>query len=245
MILKLDFKIKNKELQLPISYNHIVQSFIYNNISQKLANFLHNEGYMYKKRIFKFFVFSKLEGKFKLNKAEHKIKFFDGIRIRINSPMDIFCQEFANSMINSDNLNLIGNKIVVDQINFDKPEIYKNEILAKTMSPIVMYSTIEKPNGKKFTYYFQPGDPDYADMISNNLTKKYNALYKKDIKFENIKIKKITNGKMRHMSYKKFAIKAWDGKLKIEGPKELLKLGIESGFGGKNSQGFGYLDIIN
>lgn len=244
MILNLDFKIEKKMLELPIGYNHIIQSFIYNNISDDLASFLHNKGYTYNNRVFKLFVFSKVEGKYVIDKRNHKIKFFDNINIKINSPINEFCQQFANSIIKSNNLDLIGNRILVENIGFDDVEISGNEINIRTMSPLVMYSTIEKPDGKKFTYYFQPGDPDYEKMINDNLKKKYNALYKKNPKDDDIKIKKTTPGKMRRVSYKKFSIRGWDGKLKVEGPRELIKLGIEAGFGGKNSQGFGYAEII-
>src|SRR6056297_3583737 len=229
LILELTFKVEKNELEIPISYNHILQAFIYNNISKELADFLHNEGYIYNNRIFKLFVFSKIRGKFKLDRKNHSIKFMDSINIRINSPLDVFCKELANSIIVSNYLELIGNKISLESVNFQAIKINKEDIILKTLSPIVMYSTVEKPNGKKFTYYFQPGDPNYDKMISENLKKKYKALYKKEPKNEDIRIKQLTTGKMRKLSYKKFAIRGWDGKLKIEGPKELLKLGVETG----------------
>ena len=47
----------NDEIVLPIHYNYIVQSAIYNSISDELADFLHNTGYSTEKRTFKLFLF--------------------------------------------------------------------------------------------------------------------------------------------------------------------------------------------
>ncbi|MDI6840561.1 MAG: hypothetical protein QMD71_06925 [bacterium] len=66
---------EDRALSLPIHYNHIIQGFIYDNISKKLAKFLHQKGYIYGKRAFKLFTFSRLYGRFRLNKGTNTIYF--------------------------------------------------------------------------------------------------------------------------------------------------------------------------
>jgi len=49
-----------ENITLPIDYNHLVQAMIYKNISNDLANFLHNRGFILGKRQFKLFTFSRV-----------------------------------------------------------------------------------------------------------------------------------------------------------------------------------------
>ena len=60
MRLKITLSSAQQPLTLPLQYNHILQAFIYDNISAELAAFLHEKGYAYEKRQFKLFVFSNL-----------------------------------------------------------------------------------------------------------------------------------------------------------------------------------------
>ncbi len=66
--------IGDKELHLPIQYNHIVQGFIYNSMTDgDFSAFMHDEGFKHGKRQFKLFTYSRLEGEFRLLKREDKI----------------------------------------------------------------------------------------------------------------------------------------------------------------------------
>jgi CRISPR-associated endoribonuclease Cas6 len=53
-------------LVIPVQYNHAVQSLIYNNISEELAEFLHEWGFVLNGQRFKLFTFSRLEGRFRI-----------------------------------------------------------------------------------------------------------------------------------------------------------------------------------
>ncbi len=48
-------------IKLPLSYNHILQGFIYQYLTPELSTSLHQEGYQYRKRSFKIMVSSPLE----------------------------------------------------------------------------------------------------------------------------------------------------------------------------------------
>jgi len=63
--MRLEIIFKHDKLDLPIHYNEIVQGFIYNHISEDLSKWLHDEGFAYEKRSFKFFTFSRIMGQFK------------------------------------------------------------------------------------------------------------------------------------------------------------------------------------
>jgi len=51
----------SRTLTLPIHYNHMVQAMIYNSLDDDIADFLHDKGFVYEKRTFKMFAFSRSE----------------------------------------------------------------------------------------------------------------------------------------------------------------------------------------
>lgn len=242
MQIKIKFT-SDKDIILPISYNHVIQGFIYNNIDKDLANFLHNEGYINKNRNFKLFTFSRI---LNIGRIDGKVfNFGKEIEIIISSILDKFCKSIANTMLQSDDLYLGQNYIKANQIEIINEKIERDEVIVKTLSPIVTYSTFTRENGKKYTCYFEPKEIDFKRIVSENLIRKYNALYSKNLNFDNgVKIIPIGNYKMNISYYKDFLIKGYSGRFKIIGDKELLQLAIEVGLGSKNSQGFGCIEII-
>lgn len=72
------------------------------------------------------------------------------------------------------------------------------------------------------------------------------ALNNEETEFEGtISIKPIGNCRQQLVKYKDFVIKGAVGKFLIKGDKRLLQMGLDAGFGGKNSQGFGCVSILD
>lgn len=242
MQIKIKFT-SDRDIILPISYNHIIQGFIYKNIDKNLANFLHSEGYINKNRTFKLFTFSRI-----LNKGKIEGKSFNfgkEIEIIISSILDKFCKSIANTMLQSEELYLGRNIVKASQIEIINEKIEKDEITISTLSPIVTYSTFIRENGKKYTCYFEPKEVDFKRIVSENLIRKYNALYNKNLAFEEgVQVLPIGDHKMNIIYYKDFLIKGYSGRFKIIGDKKLLQLATDVGLGSKNSQGFGCIQIL-
>ena len=248
LVLKLE---NNKRIELPLQYNHIVQAFIYNNIDKELANFLHDKGYVLGNRIFKLFTFSKIYGKYSIDKESKKIYFESPIEIIIKTPVEKFANSLLNSMIlKSDlilginNLKLSEYQIINDslKIQLDDEKNKNITINIKTLSPITVYSTLKTADDKNYTCYFLPGDPKFNELINSNLEKKSKLL--KIDNFNNLKILK-HRGKVRMLIYKGFYIKAYDGILTLNGDYRMLDIALSCGLGSKNSQGLGAIDLIN
>lgn len=234
----------NDEIILPIHYNHLVQSAIYNSISKELADFLHNIGYSTEKRTFKLFSFSCLNGRFKIYRGDNKIKFYSPINLTISSPIDEFCETLVNTLLTNGYMRFLKYDLNVAHINLRKVREAKNQVRIKTLSPIVVYSTLLKADGSKYTCYFQPGEPEFRNLILGNLLRKYKALYKEDFIVNYFNINPIGKIKMHIIKYKNTVIKAYSGNLEVSAPKELIQLMLDCGLGGKNSQGFGCIDIL-
>lgn len=242
MQIKIKFT-SNKDIVLPIHYNYILQAFIYNNIDENLANFLHDEGYTSNGRNFKFFTFSRIFQRGK--KIGDNFNFGNKLAIIVSSPLEIFCKSIANHMLQNDNLYIGKNQIKTEQIQVYDYSIDKDAIIVETLSPVVAYSTLFKEDGSKYTCYFGAYESDFNRIVSENLIRKYNALYGANLAFEDgIQIEPIGDSRMNFTYYKNFIIKGASGKFKIKGHKELLQLGIDSGLGSKNSQGFGCIKVL-
>ena len=242
MQLSISFK-GEKDIILPTHYNNILQAFIYNNIDNNLASFLHDKGYISNGRVFKLFTFSRI-----LNKGRNennRFNFGKEVKLVVSSPLDYFCKSIANNMLQREDLFLGQNRIKTEQIQIFNQVIDKDRIEVEVLSPIVVYSTLLKQDGSKYTCYFMPKDPDFNRIITENLVKKYNALNSTNAIFEKeIEFIPIGQPRQNFTYYKNIIIKGSSGRFLIKGNKELLQIGFDAGFGSKNSQGFGCVKII-
>lgn len=234
----------SRNFEIPTHYNELIQAAIYDSIDPDLAKFLHDQGYQSGNRIFKLFAFSKLIGRFEILKEKHCIMFKDEVELIISSPVPEFCQSIANGILSKGRMRLGTACLEIKKIEIQNEIIQDDKVLVNTLSPVVTYSTLFRPDRRKYTCYFQPGDPDFDQLIENNLRKKFTSYYQQEAPQGEIKVRKIGKGDMRIVSYKDTVIKGYTGKLLLTGPRELLQMAVDGGLGGKNSQGFGCIEVI-
>ena len=230
--------------EIPLHYNHILQGVIYSAVEPRLAAFLHDRGFISNGRSFKLFTFSRLNGRFEINKEKGSIRFLDEISMTISSPVSEFCNSVANGMLTKRWLDFGGNRVEAKNMIVRQHMVDKQQVRIKSLSPIVVYSTLLRPDGRKYTCYFQPGEPDYNRLISGNLRKKYEAYYNEEAPAGDVKVEKLGQLNMHVMNYKKTVIKGYSGKLLLTGPSGLLQMAIDAGLGSKNSQGFGCVEVV-
>ena len=242
MRLTLEFD-SERRLSLPIQYNYTIQGFLYGNITPELGEFLHNQGFVFEKRSFKMFTFSRLQGRYEM--IGDRIVFYPPVTLTISSPFDRFIQELANTMLQKGDLELAGCKVYVANIKV-LPEVkIEDEIRIKMLSPVVVYSTLQTKEGKKKTYYYSPFETEFTDSLDNNLRNKYEAFFGKAARARKLVLETAGRPKEKIMKYRGTIIKGWMGQFVLNGNKKLLKLGYDCGIGAKNSQGFGMVEVIN
>ncbi|MCF6154898.1 MAG: CRISPR-associated endoribonuclease Cas6 [Candidatus Brocadia sp.] len=180
---------------------------------------------------------------------------------QIASPVDKFIQHLIDGIFREGNEITLGRqKITIyrietlpDPVAFNS-EIQnpKSEILLKPLeSPIFIKKPM--PPGRQDIFLF-PGDEGYAEFLNQNLLHKYETLHGKLFGGEPLKFDFHTiNGK----SVKQFTIfkKGSDGSKKpvnikgtlqpftVTGAEELIRIGLECGFGQNNSMGCGYVEM--
>ena len=229
-------------LQLPLHYNHLVQSAIYNNLDRDTAQKIHEEGFPYEKRNFRFFTFSRLMGTYRADPKAQKIFFSSDIGLIISSPLEMFCTSLLEHFLKVGYIRLGERKLELIEVKIKQEKIVENHITFRTLSPVVTYSTIIKPDNKKYTYYFRPGEPEFTRLINENLKKKYFIIHKTEDFPGEIMVNPINQPRLSVIKYKGIVIKVicvcW-----ILGPSSVLQVALDTGIGGKNSQGFGCIAL--
>ncbi len=246
MRIRIEFESERGSIELPIHYNHLVQALIYRNIDPKVSKFIHEKGYELGKRRFKLFTFSRLYGKSFKKISKDKFKFETPLKLWIASPKNEILESLAEQLIKKSLVNIGGNKLFFSAIQVEMPKKYKEEMTIKTLSPIVIYSTLIKKDGKKKTYYYNPWEKEFSELIEKNLIKKYVILnnknkprYKHYFLIEPLKVSKKDEVIVK---FKGTIIKGWKGLYKIRISKDLFYIAMDAGLGSKNSQGFGMID---
>lgn len=212
------YPIESNKVILPIQYNHIVQAMIYELLDEEMANFLHEEGFQNGKRVFKMFTFSRISGKYFLDKKSGVIIFNGPIKLTISSYFDEFSNSIGNSFLKRQKIHLGNNYLEAKQLAVEKENVGKEEIEICTLSPISTYSTLYRKDGKKFTYYFNPKEDEFSENIGNNLRNKYKAFYLKDAPEGELKIMPLGRTRLSIVNYKGFVIKGYTGKFSMKGP---------------------------
>ncbi len=236
--------INSNKIILPIHYNSLVQGMIYKLLREDLSEFLHERGFQNENRVFKMFTFSRILGKYSSGRKNGRIIFMGPVKLTISSHFNDFSNSIGNSLLAREKIRLGNNYLKVKQLSVEKEKVDNERIKVRTLSPISTYSTLFRGDGKKFTYYYNPSEDDFAININNNLKNKYRAYYSEEPPEGKVNVKSIGDTRLSIVKYKGFVIKGYTGSFNMTGPIPLLQLGINTGLGSKNSQGFGCVKLI-
>jgi len=243
MQLQLNLGIK-KRIYLPIHYNHVVQGAIYNNLDQETAKKIHEVGFTYEKRSFRLFTFSRLMGRYQIDKKAQTISFDSDLKLVISSPLEFFCSSLLEHFLKVGIFRLGEYELEVIGVDIIQDKITDKRVRIRSLSPIVTYSTILKADHKKYTFYFQPGEPEFTRLVQENIAKKYSIIHKTSVPNGEIKILPSSQPRLSIINYKGTIIKGYMCNLVMEGPPVMLQVALDTGIGSKNSQGFGCVAIM-
>jgi CRISPR-associated endoribonuclease Cas6 len=120
---------------------------------------------------------------------------------------------------------------------------YREKVIVKALSPITVYSTLMTPDGRKKTYYYNPFERDFQDLIIKNLQRKVRTWLGVESGNGSIKPHRVSARNERIVIYKSTVIKGWDGLYELHLPPEQFQMAFDAGLGSKNSQGFGCVEV--
>lgn len=231
----------DKQLILPLNYNHIVQSIIYRALSviPEYADFIHDNGYMNGNRSYKMFNFGQLKGEYRIE--GRNIIFSNFVSLEVRSPLSMLINILKYSF--ETNGITFGEKTFNDiLIEIYDYTIEDSEINIEMNSPVTVYSTDEYMGN---TYYYAPTDVEFSDMIDANFKRKYFSYY--GVRpYSNVEIELLNNTAPRKMvtKYQGLYINAWFGRYRLSGERKYLDFLYQTGLGSKNSQGFGMFSLV-
>ncbi len=228
--------------------------------------FLTNEGRLNSRKIYRDSGplsnnFSRLNG-FSFNASQTSPFTFS---FQIASPVDKFIQHLVDGIFREGNEIILGRqKVTICRIetlpdpmacNSEIPGT-KSEIVVKPLeSPVFVKKPM--PSDQQDIYLF-PGDEGYSELLNQNLMHKYETLYGRPYEGEPLKFDfqcALTGRLKRFNRFKPKVIKSFKifkngkitGEIKgtlqpftVSGSVDLIKIGLECGFGQNNSMGCGY-----
>lgn len=231
-------------LALPIHYNYLIQSAVYAALPEDMATHLHDKGYAVEKRKFKLYSFSRLLGKFYIDKNAGTITFPEGATLVMSSPDVRIFTALVNNLLTNNYIRFQKTLWHVEEVRFERQLVEQDTLVVRTLSPVVTYSTLLRPEGGKYTCYYQPGEKEFTNHIGNNLRKKYEAFYNKQPPDGEIAVRALERPYLNVTKFKETIIKGYSCRLRLDGPHELLQIGLDAGLGGKGSQGYGCVEKI-
>jgi len=246
MRLKLKFEHLGKSfITLPCHYNGIIQGFIYHHLDSWLSSKIHEEGFIEPgtKRKLKFFTFSRLIPEGKAYIKDGQIYLHGAINLIVSSPLQGFIQSFAMNLMKSGTLKFDKENLLLSSVEVEGLPEYQERIFVRTLSPVTIYSTLIKRDGKKKTYYYSPFEKEFEDLLIKNLSRKFKTWAGSTVLSGSIKPYKVNSRDQRIVIYKGTVIKGWDGVFELNLPQELFNMAFETGLGAKNSLGFGCIEV--
>ena len=232
---------KIDQFSLPVNYNYLLQSMIYNLLDNKenLSRKIHETGYQIEDKHFKLFTFSLLRGQYKIHGK--RIEFLDKVRFEIRTVDKNILLTIVESLLNLETLRIGQNLVKILNVKIGEKKLTGTSYKIRMISPLVVRST---DADTKKTLYYNPFDTEFKSRIMENFERKYQAYYHKvptgrfDIEPINYSLKNKFVTK-----YKDFLITGWRGEFEIRGDAEVLDFLYQVGLGEKNSMGFGMFVI--
>ena len=242
-----------KDTKFEIKYNNKIQGFIYNLLIGTNYEVLHD------KKSFKYFCFSNIFPIGDIRQGETR-------NLIISSPDRVFIRTIRDRMeeivTNKKNIKFGEMEFIVDDIIKFKVKLNQENTRLISATPIIIriperkYEVFKIPREERKSGYifWRPkySVESFIKQLEDNLVKKYNVFYKKNLKTENIFEQSI----FKKMVYNKIIVKGieriyagsiWEFNLSFLNfkIKKLLEFNIECGFGERNSFGFGFINQVN
>ena len=240
-----------KGIVLPINYNYFLASVIYQFLKEsdpEYADFLHQAGYELENRHFKLFTFSQLMAKRREIRGD-QIHFRSPLTWYVSSSQELFLQNFAAALMGKGILRIEGHRLQIHDVEVLRQPHFERQMTFRCLSPITM-STMRERSDKLVTHYCLPDDPQFSELVRQNLIRKYEAVHQQPpeeksfaMTFDQVYIDKREGRVTRLVDYKGIKIRGVVSPFHVIGAPELIRVGYECGFGDKNSAGFGMVDV--
>ena len=241
-----------KGISLPINYNYFLASAIYGFLKEsdpEYAQFLHQDGYELENRHFKLFTFSQLMAKRREIRGD-QIHFRSPLTWYVSSSQEQFLANFAAALMQNGLLQVERHRFQVQDVEVLRQPRFGPQMTFRCLSPITMSTKRERAD-QLVTHYCLPDDPQFSELVRQNLIRKYEAVYQHPpreqsfaMTFDQGYINKRKERVTRLVDFKGTKIRGVLAPFHVIGSPELIHIGYTCGFGDKNSMGFGMVELL-
>jgi len=251
MRVKLTFLATRRNAVLPLNYNHAVAGLIYRTIgtaSEAFATALHDDGFEADRRHFKLFTFSRLFVKNRRVVGDRMVLESPEVTLQVSSPVGEFIEHFVSGLFQSERFHITGSEFTLAEVETLAPPEFTGRMSFRALAPITE-SVRDEQNRVRYLNL----EDDWSGVIERNLARKYEALYGRAPVLNGLHwewgkeyIADATKRNRRPSVLIELSegtkVRGWLAPFTIESSKELIELGYETGFGSRNSMGFGMVE---
>jgi CRISPR-associated endoribonuclease Cas6 len=241
---------------LPLSQVYPLAALIYrllDHASSAYAAFLHRQGYGHGDRRFKLFTFSPLLGGPR-RVVEGQLRVEAGtVSWYVSSPVEAFLRHLIEGLLSAGAVDLGGMRFDIVQTEVLPEPAFSSPMRFTCLSPITMSV---RAIGQRWAQYLTPEDPRFAAAIRANLERKHVLVRRLSghttaplqdqsfsLTFDPAYVARHEGRISKLIDYKGTKIRGYLAPFTVTGPAELLWIGYQCGFGDKNSQGFGMVEV--
>lgn len=241
--------------RLPFNYQYELSAVIYKilaNADQSFAEWLHDNGFVADKKIFKLFSFSRLqipqyrtEGSFMKILSETAEWYLSFLPERST-------QEFIQGVFREQQFEL-GNRQARIRCRVQSIEMlplpqFTEQMSFRTLSPMCV--TLKRENGTD--EYVAPDHPMAKELIRQNLLEKYKASTGNDFPDNDFAFDfKVTSQPRSSLvtikadTPQESKVRGYNCRFQLTAPEELMRIAYDCGIGSKNSLGFGMVEEMD
>lgn len=230
--------IPEKPLVIPFNYFYQLQSSIYSLLSEvQESDFWHNDGFGDISK-YKGFCFSGLKGKYRVDRENKKLIFGDAVYLEVRSAVFDFIDAFQRTIEKHPFVKLFDTRLDIVSASLKNTHLYDGLVRFHAITPVVVHTSTEDGH----TVFFSPSEDDYFVGICNNIDRKYEAIKNKPA--EEVLLRADGDLKKIVTSYKNMWITGYQGIFEIKTTARMAEFIYNTGLGEKNSQGFGFVELL-
>jgi CRISPR-associated endoribonuclease Cas6 len=252
MRIRLTLRALREKTWIPLNYSYAVSSLIYKTVAESSSPFagqLHDQGFTADNRQFKLFTFSRIETKDAfIDRIKSRIVLNNPyIKLQVTSPVDEFLENFVRGLFAKTNFRIDSGEFVLVESETLAAPTFSEEMQFRALSPIT--ETVRNEAGE--TVFLSP-DRDWSPIITRNLQRKHEAFYGASLPNAEVEWiwdktyfddERSRRKASKLIDVRGIKIRGWLAPFTVKGNADLIKLGYETGFGNRNSMGFGMAEV--
>ncbi len=251
MRVKLALTASSVKAGLPLNSNHAIAAMIYHMLGNASADFaaqLHREGFSAEGRSFKLFTFSRLRPDHSHIVGDQVILDKPSVTLQISSPLSDFIEYFVTGLFQAESFRIAETNFhLTGAETLPAPE-FTERMIFRALSPIT-----ESVRDEQDRTRFLSTDDDWSEVMQRNLTRKYRVMHGREPEDTSLRwtwdreyLREVADRGRRAsalIDIRGIKVRGWLAPFTVEGNRELIEIGYETGFGSRNSMGFGMAEV--